>query len=831
MRKGMLGLLVGVLTLLTGALCYGSTTSNQLVQEGRVLLFNSGGPTVSGVIAANDQFAGAVQSDPSDRKAHFFLAVTRILASLGQQGSGPGLSTIRDLLESWGFSWNDNDSLTNNSLYTPPVLDENPPPNTIPAGAALQRYLTGPFVQLLNASLADLKAIKNTPQTFVITLTRSETGDLPVIIDYGDLLVLKSMLYSQKAVILTMTSWNMAIDVQQLISKGNMGVLQVQRDLLDAYPNLLHLQTNGGARLGSAKAALLAAIDSYGEAFSFISQDTRLQQDNHLFTFASQEEMDRAQQTLTTLTEIKKSLAGNRPANFGPDSPRIDFNRLFGNTGKPPLDIRATLPRFTAEGRILPAAPIPSPLFGGLLPDIVTKDDAIAAFGDGMIATIPEAPGMGLAKGGDGQATITFTPPDENGGAPVVRYTVTAKPGGLSVRGTRSPLTVTGLTNGKPYTFTVKAVNKVGASPASAPSNTVIPNLPRYTVAVPGFSKVAAIAAGLGHVVALKTDGTVVAWGDNWKGQTAVPVGLNDVRAIAAGEGHTVALKNDGTIVAWGSNWPGLSSSPVGLSGVKAISVGYMDTVVLKNNGTVVAWGENWWGQCSVPPGLSGVKAIAAGSRHTAALMNDGTVVAWGYNSSGECSVPLGLSGVKAIAAGDMHTVALKNDGTVVAWGANGYGQSAVPLGLTGVKAIAAGYYHTVVLKNNGTVMAWGYNSNGQSSVPAGLGNVTAIAAGYWHTEAVKANGTVAVWGEHWATPLTIPSELYNPAKAKGTITCASPVTAGANALCTMTPKPGYHLATFKVNGGDRLSGVVDNTFTITNIQKDQVVRGSFVLN
>jgi hypothetical protein len=62
-----------------------------------------------------------------------------------------------------------------------------------------------------------------------------------------------------------------------------------------------------------------------------------------------------------------------------------------------------------------------------------------------------------------------------------------------------------------------------------------------------GLSGVSAIAAGYGHTVALKSDGTVVAWGWNNYGQTDVPAGLSGVSTIAAGFYHTVALKSDGT--------------------------------------------------------------------------------------------------------------------------------------------------------------------------------------------------------------------------------------------------------------------------------------------
>jgi alpha-tubulin suppressor-like RCC1 family protein len=53
---------------------------------------------------------------------------------------------------------------------------------------------------------------------------------------------------------------------------------------------------------------------------------------------------------------------------------------------------------------------------------------------------------------------------------------------------------------------------------------------------------VQAIAAGARHIVALKNDGTVVAWGDNSSGETAVPVGLSGVTSISAGDSYSVAF-------------------------------------------------------------------------------------------------------------------------------------------------------------------------------------------------------------------------------------------------------------------------------------------------
>ena len=86
--------------------------------------------------------------------------------------------------------------------------------------------------------------------------------------------------------------------------------------------------------------------------------------------------------------------------------------------------------------------------------------------------------------------------------------------------------------------------------------------------------------------MALKNDGSVVAWGDDFDGQTTVPLAaLSGVIAIAAGAFHTVALKNDGTVLAWGAvnseDDYGQTEAPLGLSGVTAISAGGVHTLAL----------------------------------------------------------------------------------------------------------------------------------------------------------------------------------------------------------------------------------------------------------
>ena len=89
--------------------------------------------------------------------------------------------------------------------------------------------------------------------------------------------------------------------------------------------------------------------------------------------------------------------------------------------------------------------------------------------------TLPLAPTIGTATAANGQATVTFTAPANNGGPPITGYKVTSNPGGIAANGSSSPITVTGLTNGTAYTFTVTATNANGTGPASSASNSVTP--------------------------------------------------------------------------------------------------------------------------------------------------------------------------------------------------------------------------------------------------------------------------------------------------------------------------------------------------------------------
>ena len=318
---------------------------------------------------------------------------------------------------------------------------------------------------------------------------------------------------------------------------------------------------------------------------------------------------------------------------------------------------------------------------------------------------------------------------------------------------------------------------------------------------VSGIRRPPTVAAGIYHNLAVKSDGTLWAWGWNHSGQlgdgtttdrlTPVKVqGLSDVVGVAVGNTFSLAVKSDGTVWTWGSNYgllgdgttaPRSTPGPVpSLTGVVAVSSGRFHAMALKNDGTLWVWGDNTSGQLgdgtrqdSPAPKqvLTGVVAMGGGFSHSLALKSDGTLWAWGDNGDGQLGdgtwqdspapkqVP-NLTGVVAVSVGASHSLALKSDGTLWGWGDNTCGQlgdetndngSTPKPFLTGVVDMAAGGWHCLALKSDGTLWAWGYHFFGQ---PVNLPGVVATAAGYNHSLAVQSDGTLWTWGANFSGQL-----------------------------------------------------------------------------
>lgn len=286
---------------------------------------------------------------------------------------------------------------------------------------------------------------------------------------------------------------------------------------------------------------------------------------------------------------------------------------------------------------------------------------------------------------------------------------------------------------------------------------------------LPGVEGVVDAAVGPQHVLLLKRDGTVLAWGrnnscevgtgDDKKRLTPTPVaGLHGVKQIGAAPFVSGAVLDDGTVWMWGSNEGGVlangssghdapcAKSPVkveGLTGVKRIAADTSNTIALKDDGTVWGWGMNKEGQLGdgttekrLHPvqmkGITNAVDIANDGGNTVALLADGTI--WMCGQGGEAmnqdekantshtmpfKVP-GVSNAVAVRSVGGATMARLRNGTLLGWGngifgvlgdGNGDNHRVKPRMPKGLGPVLAHYYASnsgYALKADGTVMAWG---------------------------------------------------------------------------------------------------------------------------
>jgi alpha-tubulin suppressor-like RCC1 family protein len=246
------------------------------------------------------------------------------------------------------------------------------------------------------------------------------------------------------------------------------------------------------------------------------------------------------------------------------------------------------------------------------------------------------------------------------------------------------------------------------------------------------FSGARAIAEGGFFSVVADTQGNVRAWEQYNSGDVNVPAGLGDVVELSAGSRHTLALKADGSVVAWHHDNAavqnfGQSTVPSGLPVIANIRAGQFHSLALTADGQVIAWGAGTtvgsfphYGQSIVPPGLDNVIAIAAENHASLALKSDGTLVQWSSNFP---QPPADIGPVKAITGGDGHFVALKSDGTVRVWGFSGYAATLeIPHDLGPVEEIfAAGHAVFAVTRELAPFAAPTDILISSSSVPEGV--------------------------------------------------------------------------------------------------------------
>jgi len=280
------------------------------------------------------------------------------------------------------------------------------------------------------------------------------------------------------------------------------------------------------------------------------------------------------------------------------------------------------------------------------------------------------------------------------------------------------------------------------------------------------------VSVGSNHTTCIKTDGTLWCWGqgtlgrlgDNTVTKRSSPVqtiayGTN-WKQVSAGYTHTAAIKTDGTLWCWGENYQGKlgdntiasKSSPVQTvtfgNNWKQTSAGRNHTAAIKTDGTLWTWGSNSYGQLgdnTISSKSSPIQTIAGGTnwlqvscsdRISSAIKTDGTLWVWGTNSFGSIgdntaankSSPVqtvaGGTNWKQVSCGSFCIVAVKKDGTLWSWGWNGSGKlgdntildksspvQTVAFG-TNWKQVAFGDNITAAVKTDGTLWTWGQNNN-----------------------------------------------------------------------------------------------------------------------
>jgi hypothetical protein len=256
-------------------------------------------------------------------------------------------------------------------------------------------------------------------------------------------------------------------------------------------------------------------------------------------------------------------------------------------------------------------------------------------------------------------------------------------------------------------------------------------------------SNIVSLTAGDEHFLAMRSDGTVSAFGGGDRGENIAPAGLSNVVSIAAGSTHSLVSRENGSTAIWGSFFRSRQNEIVPEArfdvAMVGMGIGSQHAVALKRDGTVVPFGGPYETTFAVPEAATNIVSLAAGAYHIVALRADGRVFSWGGPNFSATNTPSNATGVVAVTAGWHHSLALRADGRIVDWGLEypGFnGSNYVDIASLAESALA--------LRSNGQVVYTGNNLDGLAAVPKATTNAAAVAGGSFTAFALMGEGKPA---------------------------------------------------------------------------------------
>lgn len=318
---------------------------SSLIDDGKFALYNHN------VLTAKAKFLEAITADPTNQEAQMLYGVVRVMAVYeeGQNKNTPGLDSIREIAELAGVRFSQYGVYTTTILSTSGHL-----PTTTPKTADAFNFLKEKVLAEIDGAIGNVRNVNNTG--FVSTINPSAINKSGVMlnIDYADALLLKAFLYVAKANIELLLAYNFDVTptkIQNTIN-GEADKLIALRNILLYYPKLV--TPKEPTRLTSSKNAIIAGIDTYANAISYIQN--RATAGHHLFIMDTPIDNELAQSTteehltlMKTLAEIKASLSGAYEwrdtfpdkitvqrtfdlSKFFNTSDPVDFRQIFLNT-------------------------------------------------------------------------------------------------------------------------------------------------------------------------------------------------------------------------------------------------------------------------------------------------------------------------------------------------------------------------------------------------------------------------------------------------------------------------------------------------------------------